>query len=194
MPSRPLPSAPAAGPPSLGARRLPSATVAPLLGSGDPQRLLDLGDDPRFGFEELLRYGLPAAQRGDREQSGRGRGLGRTGNARDHRAIAARGPDRLTGGGHQVLDEFLRRLARAEDRDRGLDQDRVAGDHVVNRLALLLGGDRFVLVAEQRVTPAGSERLQRVPGGAVLAYHVVEEGLQVRLSFACALAFLQLRA
>src|SRR6266576_2691972 len=109
MPSNPFPSALAPRSPALGARRPPSAAVARLLCSGDSQRLLDLGDDPGFRFEELLCDGLPAAQRFDREQTAGRWEPGGTGDPGDHRAIAVFNPDRLTGGGEQVVDEALRR-------------------------------------------------------------------------------------
>src|SRR5256885_15232389 len=104
MPSSPRPSAlgPRAraneAPRALharGPRRPPAAaTVVGLLASGDPQRLLDLGDDPCFRVEELLVHALPAAEHVDREQARRRRKLA-AGHARDDRAVALGRPGLL---------------------------------------------------------------------------------------------------
>src|SRR5581483_7523064 len=73
-------------------------------GSGDSQRLLDLRDDPGFGFEELLVDLAPAAECFDREEARRRREAAGTGDARHHRPVALLRPDLLPGGGQQVVD------------------------------------------------------------------------------------------
>src|SRR5262249_29419482 len=160
MPSRPFPSALAPRPRTFVARRPRSGRAEGLLASGDPQRLLDLGDDARFRFEELLGLRLPAAQRFDREQAGGGGEAAR--HSGDHRPIAVGRPDFLRGLREQVVDELLRlrgARTRAHHRDGVLDQDRGRRRDVFDRRALLLIGDRLVLVSDQRVAPAGEERL-----------------------------------
>src|SRR5580704_942562 len=158
---------------------------------GDTQRLLDLRDDAGFRFEEFLVHLAPATERFDREQAGRRWEAARAGHARDHRSIALLHPNLLAGGGEQVVDELLSLRRAADDGDRVLDQDRVLGDHVFDRRALLLIGDRLVLVVDQGVAAAGEEGLQRVARRAVLADDVVEQRLQVFLGLRRRLAFLE---
>src|SRR5438132_873551 len=108
MPSSPLPSSPLPSAPAARARACaPSASESALPGSGDPQRLLDLADDARLRIEELLGHRLPAADRIDREEPW-GRWELSRGDARDDRAVALRRPDRLGGGGEEIVDELLR--------------------------------------------------------------------------------------
>ena len=82
-----------------------------------------------------------------------------------HRAVALLGPDRLarpatTGRSRNALAWVWCELLDG-DRDRRLDQDRLLGDDVLDRVAGLLGGDRVGLVVEQHVALAAGERLQR---------------------------------
>src|SRR5438128_1440581 len=134
MPSRPRPralgpcarvkAAPRAPNARAARRERPRAGVAVLLASGDPQRLLDLRDDARFGIEELLVHRLPTAERFDREEAGRRRELA-AGDARDDGPVALRRPDLLGFGGEQIVDELLRlgrARAAAHDRDGSLDE------------------------------------------------------------------------
>ena len=87
----------------------------------------------------------------------------------DDRPVALLGEDLLRLGGRRKSTKACaarRRVRR--DRDRVLDQDRLVGDDVVDVLALLLGGDRLVLVGEQDVALAADEGLQRLAGALVL--------------------------
>src|SRR6266511_1397142 len=64
------------------------------------------------------------------------------------RPVALAGEDPLGVGRQQVVDERLGGggiPGLVDDRDRVLDQDGVVGHDVVDRLLLLLGGDRLVL-------------------------------------------------
>src|ERR1041385_33888 len=117
MPSIPLPSTPPPSAPRRAPRapRLPAgfaATMWPLFGSGYPQRLLDLREDPRFAFAEFLRDLLPAAEHVDREQARRLREPVRARDARDHGSVALLHPDGLPFGGGQVADEVVGRRGR----------------------------------------------------------------------------------
>src|SRR3712207_7094426 len=70
-----------------------------------------------------------------------------------------RSEDLLTGLRAQELEEgrgLLVVLALLGDRDRVLDQDRLVGDHVVELDAVLLGGDRLVLVGDRKSTRLNS--------------------------------------
>src|SRR3954469_14277701 len=126
-----------------------AAGLSASLGSGDPRRLLDLGDRALVGIEELVVDLRPAAEVADREQPLRRRELrlvlGKDG-LRD-RPVAPVGEDLLRRRGQRVLHERLRLLAvlrLRDDGDRVLDRDRLVGDDVVDLLALLLRGDRLV--------------------------------------------------
>ena len=61
-----------------------------------------------------------------------------------------------------------RGVANRGGRDRVLDQQRAVGNDVLERLALLLGKDRLVLVADENVTLAGlQEGVQSIAGAGV---------------------------
>ena len=65
----------------------------------------------------------------------------------------------------------------SRDRDRVLDQDRLVGDDVVDVLALLLRGDRLVLVGDEDVAVARGEVLQRLAARLVLDRDVLGDQL-----------------
>src|SRR3954462_2790296 len=193
----PRPSIP--GRPAAAARRRRgSRTVRASLGSGDPCLVLDLGDGAVLRVEEVGHHLVPATEVVDGEQR-----LGRRElrlelrrDRRHDRAVAVLGEHGLRRGGREVVAERLGlRLRLRRDRDRVLDQDRLVRRDVVDLLALLLGGDRLVLVAEQHVALAAGERLQRVARRLVLYRHVLgEQLLEVRERLGGRLAELQLRA
>src|SRR3954468_17176243 len=188
---------PSAAPPGSETARGREGTTAASAVGGDTQALLDLGHDALVLVEELVRHHAPTAELGDRELILRRGELLRVDEALDDRAIALLREDLLRGVGPEVVHERLRlvgALRVARDRDRVLDQDRLVGDHVVELLALLLGGDRLVLVGDQNVALAAGERLQRVAGGLVLHRHVLEELLEVVGGLGLALALGDLAA
>src|SRR3954463_9272417 len=163
-------------PPAAGAE------VRASLGSGDPRRLLDLRDRALVRVEEVVVDLRPAAEVADREQALRRRELGLVG-VED---LLVDGPvapvgERLLGLRRQgEVEERLRllRVARlGDDRDRVLDRDRLVGDHVVDLLALLLRGDRLVLVGDQDVAGAGREVVERLAPGLVLDDDVLGDEL-----------------
>src|SRR5437763_7265693 len=98
------------------AGRAPGSASA-LLGSGDSQPLLDLGDDPVARIEELRHHLVPAAHVVDREEAG-GRGELALVHERGHnRSVAALGEDLLRRVGVQPVGELLRgRLRVLRDR------------------------------------------------------------------------------
>src|SRR5947207_2209587 len=72
---------------------------------------------------------------------------------------------RLRGRGFEVLDELVRLvLVRAprEDRDRQLDQHRLARNHVLEVPALEARVDRLALIGDQDIALAAEERVRRV--------------------------------
>src|SRR5215217_4522590 len=122
--------------------------VTALAANRDADLLLDVGHDPGLLVEELLGHLRPAAQVGDGEQPGRLGEVGGRGGRLVDRPIAALGVQLLGRLGAEELDEGAglgRVLRLGGDRDRVLDQDRLVGDHVVDVLVLLLGGDGLVL-------------------------------------------------
>src|SRR3954468_21897758 len=137
------------------------AAVSASLGSGDPRRLLDLGDRPVVRIEERVVDLRPAAEVTDREEALRRRELGLVGveDLLVDRPVAPVG-ERLLGLRREREAEErlgLRRVAGLrEDGDRVLDEDRLVGDDVVDLLSLLLRRDRLVLVGDQHV--AGARR------------------------------------
>src|SRR3954468_2928623 len=163
-------------PPAAGAELRAS------LGSGDPRRLLDLRDRALVRIEELVVDLRPAAEVADREQPLRRRELrlvlGKDGLV--DRPVAPVGEDLLRRRRQRVLHERLRLLEvlrLRDDRDRVLDGDRLVGDDVVDLLALLLGGDRLVLVGDEDVAGAGREVVERVAAGLVLDHDVLGDEL-----------------
>ena len=111
------------------------------------------------------------------------------------RAVAVLSPQFLAGVRPDVVEELLRRLRGVfGDGDRGLDQDRAGRDHVVDVLALVLGLDRLVLVAEQHVALALGEGGERVAGAARLHHRLVEHGLDGVERLLRGFARVQLRA
>src|SRR4029453_17081766 len=143
---------------------------------------LDPGHDAALLVEELLVYLGPAAHVLDGEQAGR---LGEVGAGRGRlvdRPVALLGVQLL---GRLRSEEVHERLGLGrvptlgQDRDRVLDQDGAVGDHVVDRLLLLLGVDGLVLVGEHDVALAPDEGLQRLTGRLVLHGHVAEQLQQV---------------
>src|SRR3954468_24077027 len=159
-----------------------AAEISASLGSGDPRRLLDLGDRALVGIEELVVDLRPAAEVADREEALRRRELrlvpGEDGPV--DRPVAPVGEHLLRGRRQRVLHERLRLLPVArlrDDRDRVLDRDRLVGDHVVDLLALLLRGDRLVLVGDQDVAGAGREVVERLAPGLVLDDDVLGDEL-----------------
>src|SRR4051794_10441611 len=175
----PRPRAPGR-PAAAAARRRGSATVSASLGSGDSRRLFDLGDRALLRIEEVRHHLVPAAEVVDREERLRLRELRREllGDRVHDGAIAVLGEHGLRGRRPQEVEELLRlRLGLGRDRDGVLDQDRLVRRDVVDLLALLLGGDRLVLVAQEHVALAAGERLERVARGLVLHRHVLGEQL-----------------
>src|SRR5204862_1297755 len=149
----PSPSAPGR-PIAAAARRRGSEAVSASAGSGDSRRLFDLGDRPVLRVEEVLHDLVPSTEVVDGEQ-----GLGvrePRGELRRHRlhdrAVTVLGEHGLRRRRPEVVEELLRLgLGLGRDRDGVLDQDRLVGRDVVDLLALLLRGDRLVLVGEQHV-------------------------------------------
>src|SRR6478736_2556354 len=177
----PRPSAPDPPVAARGRRRTRPAVRASL-GSGDPRGLLDLGHRALVRVEELGVDLVPSAEVADGEQPGRRREL--RGVLLEHRlvdrAVAPVGELLLGGRRQRVLDERVGLggvLGLVDDGDRVLDQDRLVGGDVVDRLALLLGGDRLVLVGEEDVAVAGDEVLQRLAPRLVLDLDVLGDQL-----------------
>src|SRR5215211_3841428 len=140
--------------------------VTTLVANRDADLLLDVGHDPGLLVEELLGHLRPATQVGDGEQPGRRGEVGGRGDLLVDRPVALLDEDLLSLGRAQVVDEqlgLLRVLALGHDRDRVLDQDRLVGDHVVDLLILLLGGDGLVLIGQHDVALAPNKGLQRLP-------------------------------
>src|SRR5919202_304440 len=170
----PRESAPGAAGESARRRAVAAGTaeVRASLGSGDPRGLLDLGDRPLVGVEELVVDLRPAAEVADGEEPLRRREL-RPVPREDRpvdRPVAPVGEHLLRDGRERVLHERLRltQVLRLRDhRDRVLDRDRLVGDDIVDLLALLLGRDRLVLVREQHVAGAGREVVERLAAGAL---------------------------
>src|SRR3954451_15853377 len=159
-----------------------AAGLSASLGSGDPRRLLDLRDRALVRIEELVVDLRPAAEVADREQPLRRRELrlvlGEDGLV--DRPVAPVGEDLLGRRRQRVLHERLRLrevLRLRDDRDRVLDRDRLVGDDVVDLLALLLGGDRLVLVGDEDVAGAGREVVERLAAGLVLDHDVLGDEL-----------------
>src|SRR5215211_2537377 len=142
-----------------------------------PLRLEDLGDRAALRFEELVIHLVPAPELADLEERRRSRKLVRARYALDHRPVPLAHEDLLGLGGVQEVDERLGRLwilRLARDGDRILDQNRLVRDDIVELLALLLGQDRLVLVAEQHIALAAREGLERLPGVLVEHRYVLE--------------------
>src|SRR4051794_27708393 len=162
--------------------RAAAAEVSASLGSGDPRRLLDLGDRPLVRVEELVVDLRPAAEVADREQALRRRELGLVGveDLLVDGPVAPVGERLLRGRREGEVEEGLGllRVARLrDDRDRVLDRDRLVGGHVVDLLALLLRRDRLVLVGDQDVAGAGREVVERLAAGLVLDDDVLGDEL-----------------
>src|SRR5215218_1431070 len=158
---------------------------------------LDVGDDAVVLVEEPPVHLRPAAEVGDGEQPGRLGERGAGGHLLVDRPVALLGEDLLALRRQHEVDERPGRggvPAPADDRDRVLDQDGLVGHDVVDRLLLLLGGDRLVLVGEHHVALAADEGLQRLAGRLVLHRHVAEQLLQPGDRLLVALALLQLGA
>src|SRR4051812_27683182 len=120
----PRPRAPGR-PIAAAARRRGSEAVRASAGSGDPRRVLDLGDRPVRRVEEVLHDLVPAAEVVDREERLRIRELRGEllGHRPDHRAVPVLGEDRLRRGRPEEVEELLRLgLGLRRDRDRVLDQ------------------------------------------------------------------------
>src|SRR4051794_15365971 len=158
------------------------AAVSASLGSGNPRRLLDLGDRPVVRIEERVVDLRPAAEVTDREEALRRRELGLVGveDLLVDRPVAPVG-ERLLGlrREREAQERLgLRRVAGLrEDGDRVLDQDRLVRDDVVDLLALLLRRDRLVLVGDQDVAGARREVLQRLAARLVLHLDVLRHEL-----------------
>src|SRR4051812_29145589 len=191
----PRPRAPGR-PAAAAARRRGSETGSASLGSGDSRGVFDLRNGAVRRVEEVGHHLVPATEVVDGEQRLGRRELRRVllGHRLDDRAVAVLGEDRLRLRGPQEVEELLRLgLGLGRDRHRVLDQDRLVGRDVVDLLALLLGGDRLVLVAQQDVALAPRERAQRVARRLVLHRHVLgEQLLEVRERLVGRLAELQL--
>src|SRR3954469_24195612 len=177
-----------------------AAEISASLGSGDPRRLLDLGDRSLVGIEELVVDLRPAPEVADREEALRRREL-RLVLDEDgpvDRPVAPVGEHLLRGRRERVLHERLRLLCvlrLGDDRDRVLDRDRLVGDHVVDLLALLPRGDRLVLVRDQDVAGARGEVVERLAAGLVLDDDVLgDECAQVGQPGSRVLAAAALRA
>src|SRR2546430_1858797 len=169
------------GPPR--ARRRALGIRAASTASGNPQRLLDLADDPVRRIEELGVHLVPAADVADLEEL-RARWellLVLAQNVHVDWAEAVVGPDGLSGRRVQPVDELrrLRLVAGVHGGERSLDLQRRLRDRVEDRLALRLRVFRVALVGEQDVTLAREERVQRVAAARVLRDVVLEELLQI---------------
>src|SRR3954467_1574117 len=189
-PSESAPDPPGAAEESARRRAVGSADCAdpdpPALSaslrSGDPRRLLDLRDRALVRVEELVVDLRPAAEVADREEALRRRELPlvpREDRLVD-RAVAPVGEHLLGSGRERVLHERLRLrlvLRLGDDRDRVLDRDRLVGDDVVDLLALLLRGERLVLVGDEDVAGAGREVVERLAAGLVLDHDVLGDEL-----------------
>src|SRR3954447_1493530 len=158
------------------------AAVSASLGSGDPRRLLDLGDRPVVRIEERVVDLRPAAEVADREEALRRRELGLVGveDLLVDRPVAPVG-ERLLGlrREREAQERLgLRRVAGLrKDGDRVLDEDRLVGDDVVALLSLLLRRHRLVLVGDQHVAGARREVLQRLATRLVLHDDVLRHEL-----------------
>src|SRR4051794_12853685 len=171
---------PSAAPPGSETARGREGTGAALAAGADTEALLDLGHEALFLVEELVGDHVPAAELLDREQALRLRVLLGIDQARVDRAVALLSEDLLGRLGPEVVHELLGVAARVLcDRDRVLDQDRLVRDHVVELLALLLCGDRLVLVGDEHVPLAAGEGLKRVTRRLVLHGDVLEQLLQI---------------
>src|SRR5215208_2920356 len=171
-----------------------AATASLAGGSALPLGLEDLGDHALLRVEEGVVHLTPATELGDLEELRRRRealaGLG----ALHYRAVALVREDLLRLRGVEEVNEglgFLGLLGLVVDRDRVLDQDGLVGDDVVHVLALLLGQDRLVLVADQHVALAARECLERLTCALVEHRHVVEQLGEVVLGLVLRLALLE---
>src|SRR5688572_1740961 len=188
-------SAPAGAARPIGRR--PGRGRARLSAGGDTQAPLDLGDLPLVRTEELVVDLRPAAELVEGEQLRRVGEPALVGHRLLHRAIALGHEDPL---GLRRADEVHERSRRARvlrlrgHGDRVLDEDRLVGDHVLQVLALLLGGDRLVLVGQEDVALARRERLERLARTLVLHGHVLEQRLDVVQRLLPGPALLQLGA
>src|SRR5215217_403666 len=148
----------ALGPLLTGAAGGAAAATAVLAGlSALPLRLEDLGHHALRGIEELGVHLVPTAELRDVEQLSRLGELVRAGGTLDDRPVALAHEDLLGLVAVEEVHEILREL-RILGLGRGghwvLDQQRLVRHDVVELLALLLGQDRLVLVAEQHVALA----------------------------------------
>src|SRR6476646_5358426 len=112
-------------------------------------------------------------------------------------AEAVLGEEILCGRALHEADELVHLVlvrARLRDRDRQLDQHRLARDHVLDVLAVEARVDRLALVGDQHVAAACEERVRRVAAGGVLRDDVLEEVLHVRGRLLVGLAEVALRA
>src|SRR3954447_25949772 len=135
------------------------------LGRRHPRVLLDLGERPPVGVEELVVDLAPAADVVDRHELLGRRELGGVGlqDRLVDRPVAPLGELLLAGLAQRVLQERLGlRAGRLRHGDRVVDLERVVGQHVVDVLALLLRGKRLVLIGDEHVALAAGERLQRL--------------------------------
>src|SRR5919206_643157 len=183
-PSASVPDRPGAAEESARRRvaRVGAAELRVSLGSGDPRGLLDLGDRPLVRVEELVVDLRPAAEVADREEALRGRELRLVlgEDALVDGPVAPVGERLLRGCRQREVEERLGllRVARLRDgRDRVLDQDRLIGDDVVDLLALLLRGDRLVLVGDEDVAGARGEVVERLAARLVLDDDVLGDEL-----------------
>src|ERR671910_951917 len=174
-----------------------ASEVASVGGSALPLGLEDLRHDALLGVEEVRVDLVPASELGDLEQAGRRRELVGPLRALHDRAVALADEDLLGLSGVEEVHEALRELGvtgLGRGRDRVLDQQRLVRDDVVELLALLLREDRLVLVAEEHVSLAARERLERLAGALVQHRHVLEQLGQVLLGLGGRLALLELSA
>src|SRR4029450_6704146 len=160
----------------------PARRVTALAANRHAHRALDAGHQAGLLVEEPLRHLRPAAQVPDGEQPGWAGEAGGGGRGLVDRPVAPLGVDPLGRLGPEEVDERRGRagvLRPGGDRDRVLDQDGGVGDHVVDRLLLLLGVDGLVLIGQQHVALAADEGLDGLTGRLVLHGHVAEQLLQV---------------
>src|SRR3954470_3524144 len=148
---RAAPTGAALGRARPAATELAGASRSPLL-------LEDLRDLALVGVEEVVVDLRPAAQLADVEQAGGVRITLLVEQTAHHGPVALGGEDPLRPVAAQEVDEGLglgRAVRLVDHCRRVLDQDRLVRPYEVDLLALLLRGDRLVLIGDQYVTLAG---------------------------------------